>query len=136
MNPPPVCAACGHSLPETFPASTPAICPACDLALAGGARTARSRNTLSVAVVLLLPVLISLLFRKSEVTIFTTLFVAPLLALSGGILMGLRLGRTPLTQAGWCVGLTIVLLVCSEALLSFGCAADKIDIPLVRRPLI
>lgn len=114
-------------MPETFPASEPATCPACGLALAMGARAARSRNSIIAAVVLLLPVLIILLFRKPEVTIPTTLIVAPALALSGGIVLGLRLGRTPLTKAGLVVGLTLVLLVCSEALLFFGCAAANID---------
>lgn len=87
-------------------------------------REGRLSNGMIAGGVLLVPLLGVLVARgtdSEEATIAISLGLAPLLALVGGVTLGIRLGRSVVGKALLAVGLTLAFLVGTETLLVAGC---------------
>ena len=75
-----------------------------------------------LAGVLLLPSLALLLIRTPDAAFVIALIVTPALSLMGGILLGLRLGRSASGKLMLTMLTALALLICAETLLSLSCS--------------
>ena len=71
---------------------------------------------------LFLPVLALLAFRRIDAVLILGIWVAPPLSLIGGVVLGIRLGRSSMVRFGLALLLTLGLLIGSEGLLFLGCS--------------
>ncbi len=122
-QPPTPCRHCGTTCDPAAVAS--GICPACHGDLGDRARSL-PWNALIAGAVLLLPLVtllvVSPLFPGADVDPIIALGMAPVMALMGGIALGIRVGDSVALKITLALVFPPMLLVITEVILFAGCA--------------